>query len=94
MTELSKNDVVRLAAQVAHEANRAFAITQGDNSHKHWEDADKHQVVSSIAGVASALKGATPEQQHKAWMDAKAADGWKYGPKKDPEAKTHPSMVP
>lgn len=27
-------------------------------------------------------------------MAQKANDGWVYGPVKDPEAKTHPCMVP
>lgn len=29
-----------------------------------------------------------------AWMDDKLKDGWMYGETKDPEAKTHPCLVP
>lgn len=38
--------------------------------------------------------GATPEQQHDAWMSDKIADGWKFGERKDAGAKTHPCLVP
>lgn len=55
MKDLSKEEIIQLAAQIAHEANRAFARTQADNSHKHWEDADENQRISSISGVESAF---------------------------------------
>lgn len=31
---------------------------------------------------------------HNAWMQEKLAQGWKYGPVKDFEKKTHPDLIP
>ncbi|MFD0468599.1 RyR domain-containing protein [Nonomuraea thailandensis] len=31
---------------------------------------------------------------HEAWCEHKRAEGWTYGPDKDPDAKTHPCLVP
>jgi hypothetical protein len=52
------------------------------------------QKTTNIKGVEVALGGATPEQQHQAWVDHKVKDGWVYGEVKDPEQKTHPCLVP
>ncbi|MEN3033487.1 MAG: RyR domain-containing protein [Aquificaceae bacterium] len=45
-----------------------------------WEDP---QLVEAIA-----------EELHKVWMGEKLAQGWTYGPVKDNQKKTHPSLVP
>lgn len=34
------------------------------------------------------------EEVHDAWSAWKAGDGWGYGPVKDADAMTHPSLVP
>jgi hypothetical protein len=36
----------------------------------------------------------SPEELHDDWVKAYEDMGWKYGPERDPEAKTHPDMVP
>ena len=36
----------------------------------------------------------SPETQHAVWLSDKIATGWKYGPRKDPVAKTHPRVAP
>jgi hypothetical protein len=36
----------------------------------------------------------TPEEIHDSWMRAYEKMGWRYGPERDPIAKTHPDMVP
>lgn len=84
---------VETIARVCHEANRAWCEAHGDTSQKVWEDAEQWQRDSAIEGVQVALDGATPEQQHEAWCEAKRRDGWTYGPVKDAEAKTHPCLV-
>lgn len=83
-------------AQVCHEANRAYCITIGDNSQPRWEDAPEWQTDSAISGVQKIAAGeiTAPEQSHEGWSAHKLADGWKYGEVKDPEAKTHPCLVP
>lgn len=83
-------------AAVCHEANRAYCATIGDNSQPRWEDAPEWQVDSAISGVQKIASGeiTAPEQSHESWSAHKFADGWKYGDVKDPEAKTHPCLVP
>ena len=81
-------------AHIAHEANRAFCRSIGDNSQPAWDDAPEWQRTSAINGIEGALNGNTPEQSHESWMAEKVATGWKFGPVKDPEAKEHPCMVP
>ena len=86
------------AAQVCHETNRAFCLVfNGDNSQKSWDEAEQWQRDSAVNGVKFVVenreKGLKPEDVHQAWMDAKLADGWKYGPIKDAEKKEHPCLV-
>lgn len=82
-------------AQVCHEANRALQLIAGDpQPSPPWDEAADWQRQSSIDGVAAARTGTSPEEQHDAWCEHKRADGWTHGPVKDPEAKTHPCLVP
>jgi RyR domain len=37
---------------------------------------------------------AGPSASHDSWLEQKRAEGWAYGPVKDPEAKLHPCFVP
>lgn len=85
---------IELAAQIAHETNRAYCQGIGDHSVPPWDAAPGWQKSSMIKGVAGVLAGNTPDQTHESWLAEKAATGWVYGPVKDPEAKTHPCFVP
>lgn len=80
-------------AEVCHETNRAYCRVIGDNSQVAWADAPEWQRTSAIEGVAGALAGNTPEQQHESWLAGKARDGWVWGPVKDADAKEHPCFV-
>ncbi len=91
------NDIhILTAARAAHEANRAWCLSQGDTSQPSWDDAPPWQRDSAISGVLAILADpmTTPEQSHKGWLAMKEAAGWKWGPVKDPEAKVHPCFVP
>lgn len=83
-------------ARVCHEANRAYCEAIGDYSQKPWELAEQWQRDSALDGVRAMLEGRakTPEEQHVAWCEAKVAEGWRFGHVKNPEAKTHPCLVP
>lgn len=82
-------------AKVAHEVNRAYCAALGDASQPTWEEAPQWQRDSAKLGVELHLSGDHgPEASHASWMTQKLADGWTYGEIKDPEAKTHPCMVP
>lgn len=85
-----------VAARIAHEVNRAYCQSIGDDSQPRWEDAPAWQRESAIAGVEFHLEHpeATPGQSHQEWMEHKIIDGWTYGEVKDPAAKTHPCMRP
>lgn len=85
---------IEACARAAHEANRAYSLALGDESHRSWELTNNVLKTSCRDGVMHVLGGATSEQSHENWMRTRAADGWKYGPTKDESAKTHPCMVP
>jgi len=83
-------------ARIAHEVNRAYCMALGDTSQPPWEQAPAWQQSSAYEGVKFHMANldAGPEASHNNWMQQKLADGWVYGETKDPEAKTHPCLVP
>lgn len=83
-------------AEVAHEVNRAYCQSIGDNSQVPWEDAPQWQKDSAVLGVELHINNpdAGPEASHESWMNQKLADGWVYGDEKRPELKQHPCLVP
>jgi hypothetical protein len=83
-------------AQVCHSANRAYCRSIGDMSQVGWDAAPDWQKESAIAGVKQILADpeTTPEESHLGWSRQKLADGWTYGPVKDPSTKQHPCLVP
>lgn len=86
---------ITMIAKVAHNVNRAYCASIGDNSVKPWDEAGEEQQNSIRAGVEAYLSnpGMTPEERHNAWSDYKINEGWKYGEVKDAEKKTHPCLV-
>lgn len=87
---------VEKVACIAHETNRAYCLAIGDNAQMGWNDAPPWQRNSIIAGVRFTILNPTagPAASHASWLAEKRADGWAYGPKKDPVAKVHPCFVP
>lgn len=87
---------VERIARAAHELNRAYCQSISDDSQPTWDDAPEWQRASAIAGVRFHLANpdATPAASHEAWLAVKRAEGWTYGPVKDPAAKTHPCFRP
>ena len=84
-----------MIARVCHEVNRAYCQALGDMSQPAWEDAPMWQRDSARLGVKlHTEKNVGPEASHESWMAQKVAEGWVYGAVKDPEAKTHPCIVP
>jgi hypothetical protein len=80
------------AAEQAHEANRAYCILNGDLSQPRWGDASEWARTSAINGVKFVIDNweATPRDLHNNWLQEKTADGWRWGPVKDPNIKEHP----
>lgn len=87
---------IERAAEICHEVNRAYCAAIGDNSQPAWDEAPAWQRESAMAGVRFHMDNpdAPASASHDSWMRQKQADGWMYGDVKDPEAKTHPCMVP
>lgn len=96
---MSEVSIVTIA-KICHEANRVYCESLGDDSQKLWFDAPEWQRESCINGVHFHLSGISkgikpkPESSHQNWMAEKLANGWRYGPVKDPEKKQHPCLVP
>lgn len=82
------------AARAAHEANREWCILHGDHSQTTWEAAPDWQKESALVGVDGVAAGNGPRESHESWLAHKTADGWKYGPVKNPATKEHPCFVP
>jgi hypothetical protein len=82
-------------ARAAHEVNRAYCRALGDTSQPTWEDAPPWQRDSAMNGVRHAIANpdAPPSASHESWLAQKRAEGWTYGPDKDPEKKTHPCFL-
>lgn len=89
-------DKLKLFAVMIHEANKVFCESQGDYSQEHWNEAPGYNHQSATLTVRALFENPnlTPECLHDIWVDGKKADGWSYGPTKDREQKTHPSMIP
>ena len=87
---------VEAIAHIAHEANRAYCQSIGDDSQPAWADAPQWQKDSAFNGVAMHLSSpnATAEQSHENWLEQKRQEGWSYGPEKDPVARRHPCFLP
>ena len=83
-------------AQVAHEINRAFCASIGDNTQPDWDFAPEWQKTSAINGVKFHLDNpnASPSASHDSWLKQKEEEGWKYGNVKDADKKEHPCFVP
>ena len=83
-------------AEVCHEANRAYCKVRGDLSHKPWAECSTDLQNSVLRGVMLRVSRpyVTDREMHEAWFHDHLAQGWVYGPVKDPVAKTHPCMRP
>lgn len=86
---------VEALAELAHEVNRAYCAALGDHSQLAWADAPAWQKDSAVNGVKYTLShpDGSPSDSHESWLAQKRAEGWTYGPVKDPAKKEHPCFV-
>lgn len=91
----TKEEFIEIVSEMCHEMNRTYCRSMGDMSQPRWADAPEWQKESARLGVGMVVENpdSTPEDSHKSWMKQKKADGWKFGPSKDPMRKEHPCMV-
>lgn len=87
---------VNQIAKMCHQVNKLWCEENGDTSQKNWEEAEDWQRESAVKGVQFRIDNpeAGHDAQHNSWMKEKVDQGWVYGEVKDPEAKTHPCIVP
>ena len=91
---------VEKAARIAHEVNRVYCHSIGDDSQPTWENAPEWQKQSAIEGITLHWKVLAeggivpPAASHESWLREKRRTGWKYGPVKDAGRKEHPCCVP
>lgn len=93
MIELNNEQI----AHICHEANRGYQAahpTEGIPVAPSWDEFPPDQQKGVIEGVRLAREGATAEELHRSWCEGKYADGWTYGPVKNPVVGTHPCLVP
>jgi len=82
---------VLLCARILHSAVEALNAEYNETTLT-WEQSRE----SCVAGVRRVLANPaeTAEENHAAWIAYRESEGWRYGPIKDAELKTHPLMVP
>lgn len=85
-----------MLARMCHEANRGICAAQGDFDQSPWDEAPDWQRASCLEGVRKAFNSfrTDPRENHDGWMEIKLRDGWRYGPTKNAEEKTHPCLLP
>ena len=83
-------------ARVAHQVNKAYCESMGDNSQSDWENAPVWQIESAINGVKFHIDrlAASCSASHENWLKEKTEAGWTVGPVKDAAKKEHPCCVP
>ena len=81
-----------------YEAARLAAIAVGAPIiPAHWQDREddfRNQFIGVIERQSGPQRSSSPEELHGSWMQAYFENGWEYGEKYDPEARTHPDLVP
>lgn len=94
--EEARNGLLERVAEACHEANRVLRRVIGEDPEQPWAEAPEWQRASAFEGVRKIALGeiTRPEQSHESWMAHKLADGWTWGPTKDPAKKEHDLLVP
>ncbi|KKN10931.1 hypothetical protein LCGC14_1031600 [marine sediment metagenome] len=93
MTDLTQRraqfvyDAARLAAQAA---NAPVIPTLWKWREKPFKD----QFLKVIENQCGSDRSTSPQELHDDWVREYVSMGWTRGEKHDPEAKTHPDMVP
>lgn len=83
------------AARLVHELMRLYHQCIDDPVLPHWNEASDEMRASVLAGVAAIVEGRvrTPAESHDAWMAARHAAGWKWGPAKIDSLREDPNLI-
>lgn len=97
-TELKGMTLTERRAMFIYEAARWQAIAaEAPIVPEPWqqrEQAFRDQFLPVIDMMCGPDRKSSPEELHDDWVRAYEAMGWRYGPVRDPQARTHPDMVP
>lgn len=88
-------EIIEKVARKAHDMWKFFTELVSDEKVPGWELAEDWQRETAISGVKAVISGASsdPKEEHDRWCKEKIGLGWKYGPEKDGNLKTHPCLV-
>ncbi len=85
-------------AKFAYEAARIEnAMAKRPINPEPWEYRDekfRKNMIMAVSRQCGKGRMTSPKKLHDDWVRAYKKMGWKYGKKRDTEAKTHPDMVP
>lgn len=86
---------VEQITRVLHEANRQLCALMGDHTQVEWDKAPVEQQDSTLECIDAIIrKPDIPSSElHDQWIADMMDNGWTWGPKKDPEKKTHPCCL-
>jgi hypothetical protein len=91
-------DLIEAISRLIYEGTRVEATwSKRSIVPEHWEARDqafRQQFIDLIEKYLDMDPLPSPEEAHNSWMEEYFNMGWKYGPKRDPEAKTHPDLRP
>lgn len=80
-------------ARASYNILREYAHALGEPPKPTWEELSPAKQADIVVAVTSVVRmHVTPEEQHARWLQKKLADGWTYGPRRDPETKQHPAV--
>lgn len=96
MIDIPDTDFIESISRTVHEAIRAWAMAHGQTDIPAWDVAEPWMQTSTRQSVQDVLhdKNMSGQTQHEHWVEQKMKDGWRYGPVKDPDQRTHPLLVP
>jgi len=87
-----------VVVEAVYEACRQEAIDSGrpivPELFQQRDEAFQVQFCRTMERLLAPDYAGTPEAEHESWIRAYEKMGWRYGPERDPVAKTHPDMVP
>jgi len=85
-------------AWFVYEAARLQAIAADapvvPEPYRQRDEAFRIQFEKVIAMMCGPNRKTSPSELHDNWVKAYEEMGWKYGPERDNDARTHPDMVP
>jgi len=90
--------IFRRMAQLVYETGRLEArLMQRPIVADPWGERDedfRQRFCDRLTDILTQAELPNPEEAHEEWVKEYKEMGWTYGPRRDPEAKTHPDMVP